>query len=141
MKKVLFLWLVYVLLLPCICSAELTKQDIYEIQKIVKDEISGVNLRIDDMNKRIDDMNKRIDDMNQQMNKRIDDITNLLYVILSGMFALVGFVLWDRRTALAPAIKKVKEIEEVDEKVKKALREYAIQEPRLAIILKGVGLM
>jgi len=75
------------------------------------------------------------------MNKRIDDITNLLYVILSGMFALVGFVLWDRRTALAPAIKKVKEIEEVDEKVKKALREYAIQEPRLAIILKGVGLM
>jgi len=33
------------------------------------------------------------------------------------------------------------EIEEVDEKVKKALREYAIQEPRLAIILKGVGLM
>jgi len=123
MKKVLFLWLVYVLLLPCICSAELTKQDIYEIQKIVKDEISGVNLRIDDMN------------------KRIDDITNLLYVILSGMFALVGFVLWDRRTALAPAIKKVKEIEEVDEKVKKALREYAIQEPRLAIILKGVGLM
>jgi hypothetical protein len=123
MNKVLFLLLVCGLLLPCICSAELTKQDIYEIQKIVRDEISGVNLRIDDMNKRIDDMN------------------NLLYVILSGMFVLVGFVLWDRRTALAPAIKRVKEIEEMDEKVKKALREYAFQEPRLAVILRGVGLM
>ena len=34
---------------------------------------------------------------------------NFLYVILAGMFALVGFVIWDRRTALAPAVKKVEE--------------------------------
>jgi hypothetical protein len=28
------------------------------------------------------------------------------------MFALVGFVLWDRRTALAPAVKKMEMLEE-----------------------------
>ena len=35
---------------------ELTKEDLEDIRKIVKEEGSHVNRRIDDMNKRIDDM-------------------------------------------------------------------------------------
>jgi len=30
----------------------------------------------------------------------------------AGIFALIGFVLWDRMTALAPAIRKNRELEE-----------------------------
>ena len=32
-------------------------------------------------------------------------------VTFAGIFALIGFVLWDRRTALAPAIRKSRELE------------------------------
>ena len=43
-------------------------------------------------------LDKRFDDMG----KRIDDTKGLLYAILAGIFVLIGFVLWDRRTTLAP---------------------------------------
>jgi hypothetical protein len=54
---------------------------------------------------------------------------------------LMGFVLWDRRTALAPAIKKSKELEEREELLERALKEFAKQEPRLAEVLRTMRLM
>lgn len=39
-------------------------------------------------------------------------------ILFAGMFTLVVFVLWDRRTALSPAIRKNKELEERDVKLK-----------------------
>ncbi len=86
-------------------------------------------------------VNQRID----SLDKRIDGLQGLMYVVIGAVIAqtigIVGFVLWDRRTALAPAIRKNKELEEKEEKVEKALREYAKKEPRLAEILREVGLL
>src|SRR5208337_4976676 len=50
--------------------------------------------------------NKKIDDGLKATNQRIDDMKELIYVVISGMFILIGFILWDRRTALAPAVRK-----------------------------------
>jgi len=141
-----------------IASAELTKGEIKEIQEIMRQELQHVDKRFDDMNKRLDDMNNRINDMNNRisevnnsindriddMNNRIDDMSNLILwgfgIIFAGMFALLGFVIWDRRTALAPAIRKNKELEERQERIEKALKEFAIEEPKLAEILKQIGI-
>jgi hypothetical protein len=62
-------------------------------------------------------------------------------LLFTTMIGLVGFVLWDRRTALSPAIRKNKELEERNDKIEKALKEYAYKEPKLAEILRNVGLM
>jgi hypothetical protein len=62
-------------------------------------------------------------------------------VTFAGIFALIGFVIWYRRTALTPAIRKNKELEEREERIEKALREYAKKEPGLAEVLKNLGLM
>ncbi|MEW6609690.1 MAG: hypothetical protein AB1414_19970 [bacterium] len=97
MKKVLILILGLLILLPGkITFAELTKQDIAEIRTVVKEEIGYVN--------------QRIDDLDNKLSTRINDLMGLFYVLLAGMFALVGFVIWDRRTALAPAIKQIEEL-------------------------------
>ncbi|MEK7289704.1 MAG: hypothetical protein AAB067_05960, partial [Planctomycetota bacterium] len=104
----------------------------------LKGGLDKLNARFDDMNRRFegsfDDMNRRFegrfDDVNRRfddMNGRFDDLKGLLYVILAGIFALFGFVLWDRRTALAPAIRKTKELEEKEEMIEKVLRELARQ--------------
>jgi hypothetical protein len=149
MKKVLVMLMVLGMGWVSIAFADLSKNDIEEIRKIVKEEVQGLR---QEMITRIDDVktsvNTRIDDVKTSVNTRIDDVKtridalqDLLYVILAGMFALVGFVIWDRRTALAPAIRKAKELEEEEEKIKKALREYAFQEPKLATALRQVGLM
>ncbi|MEW6680106.1 MAG: hypothetical protein AB1297_03650, partial [bacterium] len=101
----------------------------------------GLDKRIDSLDKRIDGLNKRIDDLRQEMNTRIDSLQNLLYVILAGIFGLVGFVLWDRRSALAPAVRKAKELEEREERIERALKEYAFQEPRLKLALENAGIL
>ena len=104
----------------------LTDREILSSLVELKGGLDKLNARFDDMNRRFegsfDDMNRRFegrfDDVNRRfddMNGRFDDLKGLLYVILAGIFALFGFVLWDRRTALSPAIKKTRELEEKEE--------------------------
>jgi chromosome segregation ATPase len=112
----------------------------------------ALNQRIDDMNQRIDDVNQRIDDLRSELKGDIDDLRGdigdlrgLVYVVLTGMIALVGFVLWDRRTAIAPVVRRTGELEkEFDiekDNVMKVFKEYAKVEPRFAEVLKTVGVL
>jgi len=86
-------------------------------------------------------VNQRIDDIN----KRIDELRDFLLwgfgLLFGGMGLLIGFVLWDRRTALAPAISKNKELEEREEKLERALKKLAEKDPKVAEILKDLGLL
>ena len=50
-------------------------------------------------------------------------------------------LIWDRRTALSPVIRKTKELEQRDDLTIRALKEYALKEPKLAEVLKGLGLL
>ncbi|MDI6751239.1 MAG: hypothetical protein QME07_00010 [bacterium] len=114
--------------------ADLSKNDIEEIRKIVREE---VQIQMQSVKEEIRSVKVEI----QYVNKRIDDLTNLLYVILAGMFALVGFVLWDRRTALAPAVNKMKALEEREGRLEKALLEFAQKEARLAEAFRHAGIL
>lgn len=101
--------------------------------------------RLDDTNRRMEEgfksLNQRIDDTNH----RIDELRETLLwssgVLCSGMLALVGFVLWDRRSALAPAVRQMEMLREREEKLEAALREYALKSPELAESLKKMGLL
>ncbi len=107
----------------------------------LEEGLKAVNQRIDDTNKRIDDINRRIDDTN----KRIDDLRDLIYILIGAVIAqtigVIGFVIWDRRTALQPAIRKTRELEERGEKVERALKELAKKDSHVAEVLKNVGLL
>jgi hypothetical protein len=102
---------------------------------------AAMDQRLVDMNQKFDqrfaDMNQRITDMGQ----RITDMNNLLYVVLGGIIALIGFVIWDRRTAVAPVARKNRELEEREDLLEKVLKEYAKKEPQLAEVLRNVGLI
>jgi TolA-binding protein len=151
MKKLMVVLFLFLSAPTWIASAELTKGEIKEIQEIMRQELQHVDKRFEYMNRRIDDMNNRISEVNNSINDRIDDVNNriddmnnlMLWgfgIIFAGMFALLGFVIWDRRTALAPAIRKNKELEEKQERIEKALKEFAMEEPKLAEILKQRGI-
>ncbi len=84
----------------------------------------------------------------QQINDLKQDVAELKNFMLwgfgitfAGIFALIGFVLWDRRTALAPAVRKNRELEEREERIEKILKEYAQIDPRLKEIMKSAGLL
>ncbi|MBF0456672.1 MAG: hypothetical protein HQK99_02115 [Nitrospirae bacterium] len=111
------------------------------------DGFKALNQRIDDVNRRMDDVNHRMDDVNRHMddgfnalNRRISDLYGLMYVLIGGMLTLVGFVLWDRRTTLAPVVRKNRELEERGDKIERVLKELALKDPNVAETLKHVGL-
>ena len=64
------------------------------------------------------------------MNEQFDRFWNLMLVIVAGIMGLIGFVIWDRKTALRPLERRVALLEEQCDtdpqiaRVVNALREY-----------------
>ncbi|MBF0591563.1 MAG: hypothetical protein HQL02_05685 [Nitrospirae bacterium] len=118
----------------------------------IDDGLKAVNQRIDATNQKIDDglkaVNQRIDDNIKATNQKFDYVIGLMYAIISitmsSMLALVGFILWDRRTTLAPVVRTTKELEarvEKAEKLEIAIREKAEKDPELKEALRHAGLL
>ncbi len=121
-----------------------TKEDRERLRN-VEIKVERLEARVDEglkaVNHRIDALDKRIDGLD----KRIDGFQGLMYVVIGAVLAqtigIVGFVLWDRRTALAPAINKNRELEEREEKIEKALKELAIKNTDVKEALKNAGIL
>jgi len=87
----------------------------------------------------------KVEEGQKALQRQIDDLKTLILwgfgILFGGMGILIGFVIWDRRTALEPVAKKYKELEEQGDKYKRALKEYAKVEPKLAEILRSLNLL
>ncbi|WP_353684437.1 hypothetical protein V4D30_01200 [Thermodesulfovibrio sp. 3907-1M] len=87
----------------------------------------------------------KIEEGLKAVNQRIDSLQQLIYVLIGVVVAqtigVIGFVIWDRRTALQPALRKNKELEERQDRIEKALKEIAKVDSKVAEILKSVGLL
>ncbi len=111
--------------------SELAKQ-----QAVTSTKIEGVDKRLDSMDKRLDGMDKRLDFM--QMLLLI-----IIPLVLTSVVGIIGFVLWDRSTAIRPVeaetkkeIEKLKEREQkLEERLETALKKIAQIEPRFTGIL------
>ncbi|MBI2889354.1 MAG: hypothetical protein HYY13_01065 [Nitrospirae bacterium] len=104
----------------------------------LEEAVRGLDKRIDGLDKRIDglenSLNRRMDGLQQQINELRQTMMWGFGVLFVGMMGLIGFVLWDRRTALAPAVRET-------ERIKLALQEFAKKEPKLAETLRSLGLL
>ena len=81
----------------------------------------NINKRFEAIDKRFEDMNKRFEMMNENMNRRFETLTNFILALTAGIFGLIGFMMWDRRTVVEKA---KREMENSDLFNKKADREY-----------------
>ncbi len=104
------------------------------IETKISREFGSVNQHLDSINSHFDSLERKIDDLQQ-----------LIYILICVMFAqtisVVGSILWNHRTALQPALRKSKELEERQDKVEKALKEIAKIDSKVAEALKNVGLL
>ena len=84
---------------------------------------------------RLEEGQKRLE---VQLTQRIDDLRQVTLwgfgVTFAGIFALIGFVMWDRRTAISPAIRRIERVEEV-------LRRFSKDNPELAESLRNLGIL
>jgi len=99
-------------------------------------------IRLEEGQKRVE---QRIDKLEASLNQRIDDLRQLMLwgfgLTFTGMFALVGFVLWDRRTALAPAVRRFEDLQDRQRRIEEALRQLSKENPKLAESLRNLGLL
>lgn len=117
-----------------------------EGQKALGQRIDGVERSL---GQRIDEgqkaLGQRLDGVERSLGQRIDELRETMLwgfgVLFSGMFVLVGFVLWDRRSAFAPAVRQMDGLKEREERLEAALREYARSAPELAEALRKLGLL
>ncbi|MDQ6963813.1 MAG: hypothetical protein Q9M13_02710 [Mariprofundales bacterium] len=107
------------------------------------------------INQRFEAVDQRFDDLDQKLSGRIDDLHSLMLVILAGIFGLIGFVVWDRRTMIKPLEQQFMKLEEKLQydldlqspegskltRVLHVLRELAQTDPRVAAALKQFTLM
>ena len=86
---------------------------------------------------KVEGVDKRIDDIHLQINRLEDKFDSYIMwgfgLILMSIFGLIGFVIYDRRTTLAP-------VESKTERIIKALKEASEKAPALRDALKRTAL-
>ena len=95
--------------------------------------------RLEEGQKRLEERVIRLEEGQKRLEQRIDDLRQVILggfgVTLAGMFALIGFVLWDRRTAIAPVTRRLNELEGEHQRLKEVVQELSRDHPRSAEIL------
>jgi hypothetical protein len=98
-----------------------------------------------DVNRRFDELQTGVNHRFEGIDRRFDELRDFIIwgfgVTFAGMFTLIGFVLWDRRTALAPAVRRADELHDREQRLEAALRDYAARTPDLAESLRKAGLL
>jgi len=146
MKKAFVIMALFLLIAVGLCtfsfaaegSLSLSDKEIIEKLARLEEGQKGLNRRIDDVR---NELSGDIEGLRNELKGDIADLKSLVYVILAGIIALIGFVIWDRRTALSPVISKTKELEERDDLTLRILKEYAFKEPKMAEVLKSLKLL
>jgi hypothetical protein len=126
MKKLIFAALAFFLLVPYLVQARdvpFTQED--------RDRI----IRLEEGQK---SLQRQIDELRTSLQRQMDDIKTFLLwgfgILFTLMATLIGFVLWDRRTAMAPVIQRT-------ERIELALKQLAIKNPEISEALRQAGLL
>ncbi len=150
MKKIVFL-LFFANLFAGSKEVPFTLEDrdrLIRIETELKNLREYVDKRFEQIDKRFEQIDKRFEQIErrfEQIERRFDQLTTLMLGIVAAFAGIVavtiGFAIWDRRTALSPYLRRSREIEEREEILEKALKEFAKVEPKMSEILKKLGIL
>lgn len=104
-------------------------------------KINTLDAKISALDIRFESIDKQF--MYQQ--KQIDDIKALFYwgfgILITLFIFMFGYIIWDRRTAMQPALDQSSRAEENSRNLIASLREYSKKHADLADILRTNGLL
>lgn len=141
MKKLLIL--AFVLLFSGILKAQeqqvVVPYTLADRDRAIRTEarMETLEAKVGDLDKRFEALDKRIDDLHLQINRLEDKFDSYFMwgfgLVLMSIFGLIGFIIYDRRTTLAP-------VESKTDRIIKVLREAAEKDPALREALKRTAL-
>lgn len=76
--------------------------------------LARLEVKVEEQLKRVEEQFKSLEmigearhkSLQKQIDNMRDDMKSQFYVIISGIFILIGLIFWDRRTIMAPVIKE-----------------------------------
>ena len=81
----------------------------------------------------------------ESIQKQIDQLSTLFYwgfgILITLFIFMLGYMIWDRRTTLQPALDKATDADAKSTNLIRALREYSKKHPDLAEILRTHGIL
>jgi len=102
-----------------------------------RDRAIRTEARMETLDAKVLALDRRIDDIHLQINRLEDKFDSYFMwgfgLVLMSIFGLIGFIIYDRRTTLAP-------VENKTERIIKALKEAAEKDPALREALKKTAL-
>ena len=117
-----------------------------------RERIIKLEERLKSTNERINSTNERITSLEKQMNvkfeaqqKQIDDLKTMFNwgfsILITIMLFILGYMIWDRRTAVTPLRENQYQQKIEIEKIKTALKEMGESDKKIAEILKRASLL
>jgi hypothetical protein len=100
-----------------------------------------MDVKFEAVNARIDALETKMEAKFEAVNARIDYLFWLQGVILALILFILGYTIWDRRTALQPALDKATDADAKSTNLILALREYSKKHADLAEILRTHGIL
>jgi len=77
----------------------------------------------------------------EAVNSRIESLIWIVGILVAMILFMFGYMIWDRRTALQPALNRATQADEKSTNLTRSLREYSKSHPDLAEILKSHGIL
>ena len=107
--------------------------------------LTDLQVKVGQLDVKLDEYQKQTQLQFDNVDKRLDNLQIFLYwgfgILISFMGFLLGFVLWDRRTTLAPVIREAEELKRQENRILDILRSYSEKAPELREILKNAGIL
>ena len=108
-------------------------------------KINALDNKINAVDDKIAVRFESIDKQFMYQQKQIDDIKTLFYwgfgILITLFIFMLGYMIWDRRTAMRPALEQASKAEENSRNLISMLREYSKKHPDLAEILRTHGIL
>ncbi|MEA3446619.1 MAG: hypothetical protein U9R19_18030 [Bacteroidota bacterium] len=102
---------------------------------------SEIDAKLESINSRFDGIQIQFDGINQ----RLDSQQTFLFwgfgLLFTFMIFMLGFILWDRRTTLAPVKIEVEHLKQTDEQIIEVIRKHSEFHPKLRELLKVAGML
>jgi len=142
MKKLLIL--VFVLLFSGVLKAQ-EQQVVVPYTLADRDRAILTDAKISTLEAKMELRFESIDKQFIYQQKQIDDIKTLFYwgfgILISLFLFMLGYMIWDRRTAMQPALAQAAKAEENSRNLITTLREYSKKHADLAEILRTHGIL
>lgn len=110
------------------------------IERLTRIE-EGQKAILRELDKRFEAVDRRFEDSNNRFDQLIKVFIGIIAAFAAIVAVTIGFAIWDRRTVLRPVAEKTDIIRARGDKLERAIREYAKVEPKMAEILRSLGLL